>query len=97
MPDLPNLVSEFSEIESRRDKLIRKMRATTRLMDQPIDELQYQLLMDYTLLQAAKKNIDSDFIFMEICVKYAIDAPQDLTIRDFWEALTFVRTYVEAS
>ena len=93
MPNLPDLVEEFSHVEKRRDGLIRQIHATTRLMEMPINEMQYQLLMDYVLLEAAKKNMDSDFLFMEMCVKYNIDAPQDLKIRDFWEALGYIRAY----
>ena len=89
------LVKQLADIEERKQRLMGLLKICNSYMAGQIDDPQYQMLVDYTLMQAAKKNINSDELFLELKFKYAVEDLRELKIRQFWEALTFVRAYVE--
>lgn len=88
-----DLVVQLSEIERKRQQLMKMLDWCRDAIENPIDDEQYQMLMDFMYLQAAKKGIDSDQMLIEVQFKYVIEDLRDLPTRNLWDALTFIKAY----
>lgn len=95
LPPVSELMSKFTAIDQHRDQLLRMMQASSRYMENMITPLQHRLLLEFTAVQAAKAGIEQEELLDEVCVRYNLMDAQELTIRDFWEALNFSWHYAE--
>jgi len=90
-----DLVMRLADIEEQKQRLTRMLKVCRASITQPIEDMHHQLLHDYTLMLAARHGIDSNIVLEELRFKYMIEDLADLKTRDFWDALIFVRAYVE--
>ncbi len=94
VPTLRELALQLTMVEKRRQRIMEMLNWRSEDCDEPLDDEQYQLLMDFVLMQAARKNIDSDELILEMQYKFGLHNLRNLPADKVWEALTFVKAYV---
>ena len=93
IPSPAELVMQLSEIEARKRKLMKMLDWCSEAISKPIDDEQYQMLMDFMYLQSAKKNIDSGELVAELQFKYMQDDLRELPAYSLWDAMTFIKKF----
>jgi len=93
IPSPADLVMQLSEIEGRKKHLMKMLDWCSATISQPVNEGQYQMLMDFLLLQAAKKNINSEDLMAEIQFKYMLTDLRELPVYSLWDAMTFIKSF----
>lgn len=93
VPSPSNLVIELADMEERRQHLFRMLKYCRDFLEKPIDEPEYQGMMDYLYMRAAKLNIDSDILVAEVEFRFMVDKLTELPERNLWEAMRFIREY----
>ena len=93
VPSPSNLVIELADMEERRQHLFKMLKYCRDFLENPIDEPEYQSMMDYLYMRAAKLNIDSDVLVAEVEFRFMVEDLATLPERNLWEAMRFIREY----
>jgi len=93
IPSPAELVMQLSEIERRKKQLMKMLDWCSEAISKPIDDEQYQMLMDFLYLQAAKKNVDSGELLTEVQFRYMQEDLRELPVYSLWEAMTFIKKF----
>jgi hypothetical protein len=93
VPTLTEIAIQLAMVEKRRSQLITMLDYRASEVCQHIDEEQFQMLMDFILMQAAKKNMDSDELVMEVQFHCGLDNLRHLPMAKIWDAMLFVKAY----
>lgn len=93
IPSPSELVIELADIEERKQQLVHLLKLCRDSLQRQLDEAEYQSMMDYLYLKAAKKNIDSGDLVAEMEFKFMVQDLRDLPERNLWEAMKFIQSY----
>jgi hypothetical protein len=93
IPTLTELALQLSMIENRRNSIMTMLDYRAREISRPIEEDQYQMLIEFTAMQAAKRGMDSDDLMLELQYRFGLANMRQLPAEKIWEAMTFVKTF----
>ena len=93
IPTLTELALQLAMIESRRNSLLAMLDYRAKEISRSIEEDQYQMLIEFTSMQAAKRGMESDDLFMELQYRFGLSDMRQLPAEKIWEAMTFVKTF----
>lgn len=93
VPSPNDLIIELADLEKRKQQLFQLLQIVRTSLERPLDDAEYQSLMDYLLMKAAQKNINSDELMVEVEFKFMVEDLRELPERNLWEAMKFIRSY----
>jgi hypothetical protein len=93
VPTLTELALQLAMIESRRNSLMAMLDYRAKEISKPVEEDQYQMLIEFAALQAAKRGMESDDLFMELQYRFGLADMRQLPAEKIWEAMTFVKNF----